>query len=61
MKLAEDMKTCLKMSVPNIYNTPQRDIPPQKEIVKYAQMVCPDGYILENETCLGIYCDFNIF
>lgn len=51
MKLADDMKTCLK--VQSIYNTPQHDNPSQMSFVKYAQMICADGFILENEKCLG--------
>lgn len=53
MELADDMKTCLKI-FHSIYNTPQRDNPSPLNVVKYAQMVCPDGFTLENETCLGI-------
>lgn len=53
MELAEDRETCLKMIQQNIYNRPQRDHPSEIGFVKYAQMVCPDGFILENETCLG--------
>lgn len=51
MKLADDMKTCLKIH--SIYNTPQRDNPSQMSLTKYAQMICADGFILENEKCLG--------
>lgn len=55
MELADDMKTCTK--IPSIYNTPQHDNPQPTTtsftMVKYAQMVCADGFILEDETCLG--------
>lgn len=51
MALDVDMTTCLK--VHSIYNTPQHDNPSQMSLVKYAQMICADGFILENETCLG--------
>lgn len=53
MELAEDMKTCLPIPQYSIYNTPQHDNPSQMSLVKYAQMICADGFILENETCLG--------
>ncbi|XP_037039189.1 hemicentin-1-like isoform X2 [Bradysia coprophila] len=56
MELADDMKTCTKIH--SIYNTPQHDNPSPTTssftMVKYAQMVCADGFILENETCLDI-------
>lgn len=53
--LAIDGRTCQHLLDPANFQRPQRDHPfaGPSAFLKYAEMVCADGYSVDNEKCLG--------